>query len=216
MAEQTRRYGLRVAALLAGSTIFAMILAGPAGSETPGRTMSITTEHVAGIGTVLATSSGRTLYHFTSDPKGRATCTGGCAKVWPPLLLPKGGRIRGEHGLKGFALIHLGHGHSQVSFHGDALYRFSGDTRKGQANGQGQEGVWFAALKSGMTPAASPNAAVPATTPATTTPTTRPPTPATTTPKTTPTSTPATTPPTTTPPPTPPTTTRPPPGGYGY
>ena len=51
---------------------------------------TITTEHVPKVGTVLATSSGLTLYRYTVDPAGKATCTGACAKAWPPLLLSKG------------------------------------------------------------------------------------------------------------------------------
>jgi predicted lipoprotein with Yx(FWY)xxD motif len=209
--------------------------AGAAG--TASHSFDITTEHIPSIGTVLATASGRTLYHLTADPTGKATCQGGCAKEWPPLLLPKGDHAKGPHGLKGLGVIRESHGRQQVSFHGEALYRFAGDTKKGQAKGQGVEGTWFAVLESGAS--ASPATAVtlsPAT-PSTTTPsttkpatattqpsattqttkaptTTQPPVTKTTTAPTTPTPPPTTTPPTTPPPTTTPTTA--PPGGYGY
>jgi predicted lipoprotein with Yx(FWY)xxD motif len=114
----------------------------------------ITTEHVANVGTVLATSSGRTLYRFTVDPAGKATCTGTCAKVWPPLLLPKGvTRIKAPHGVKGLSVSRVAAGRSQVFFHNQALYSFVSDAKKGEATGQGVEKEWFAVLSDGKSSA---------------------------------------------------------------
>ena len=112
-----------------------------------GKSLVIKTEHVPAVGTVLATSSGLTLYRYTVDPAGKATCTGVCAKVWPPLLLPKGvTRIKAPHGVKGLSALRVAGGHLQVFFHREALYVFASDTKKGQATGQGVEGTWFAVL----------------------------------------------------------------------
>jgi predicted lipoprotein with Yx(FWY)xxD motif len=33
---------------------------------------------------------GLTLYYLTKDTTSSATCSGDCAKAWPPLLLPSG------------------------------------------------------------------------------------------------------------------------------
>jgi len=150
---------------------------------------------------VLTTNAGLTLYHLTSDPTGTSTCTGACAQIWLPLLLPKD-HLQGPRGLKGLSTIHVAHGCRQVAFHGAALYRYTGDTKLGQAKGQGIEGMWFAVLKSGV-PAAA-HLSTPASSPVTTTP----PSTAGTTPATTPTLIPATatTPPTMTPSTQPPTT----------
>jgi predicted lipoprotein with Yx(FWY)xxD motif len=203
-------------------------------------TLTLGSTKVASVGAVLTTSGGLTLYRFTADTSGHATCTGACAKVWPPLLVPKGDHLKGPHGLKGWSTINLGHGHRQASLNGVALYRFSGDTKKGQDKGQGVEGTWFAMLANGSSAdVTTPTTAVTPTTGATsttttqghlstpttakkTTPTTAAPTP---TPVSTPTPTPTTQPappPTTTPttqappPSTTTTTTSPPSGGYGY
>ncbi|HTU37715.1 MAG TPA: hypothetical protein VMF35_06825 [Acidimicrobiales bacterium] len=215
--------------------------AAPAGAtSTHAKTITVTTANVAHVGTVLATASGLTLYRYTNDPAGGSTCTGACAKIWPPLLAAKGSHIKGPKGVKGLSLISVGNGHWQVAFHKVALYRFEGDTKKGQAKGQSVAHEWFAVLKSGI-----PAPAAAAATPGSTTPTSAPAS-ATTQPVTpttqgshvaTPTSPPAaqqpatqsTSPPPTSPPPTspPPTTTPPtsPPtttpttmggGGYGY
>jgi predicted lipoprotein with Yx(FWY)xxD motif len=194
-------------------------------------TIHVSTATVQHVGTVLTTSSGLTLYRYTSNPVGRSVCTGACAKIWPPLTAAKGDRIAGPKGLKGLSVIDVGHGRWQVAFHDVALYRFEGDTKKGQAKGQALEGLWFAVLKSGI-PAPSANAATtPTTQPATPTTTTAPaassptrvaPSPVTTPPATTPqvTMPPATTPPSTQPPTTTPTTqpqtTTPTSGGGGY
>jgi predicted lipoprotein with Yx(FWY)xxD motif len=194
----------------------------PAGASTS-RTVTVEAAQVPKVGLVLTTSSGRTLYRFTSDPKGMSTCTGECAKVWPPLLLPKGDHLKGPHGLKGLSTIHVAHGRQQVAFDGVALYRFTGDTKAGQAKGQGVEGSWFAVLKSGIPAAAhvSTTTSPPATTTPPTTPTTTPVTSSGSAPVTTPTMAPVPSPPVTqptqpAPPPTTTPTTAPPTGGAGF
>jgi predicted lipoprotein with Yx(FWY)xxD motif len=233
-----RRGGRRSALVTAGSVAVALIAvmsalasAAPAfakGSESK-HTLVVETVKVHKIGTVLATASGFTLYRFTANSRGKSTCTGACAKVWPPLQLPKGDHIKGPHGIKGFSTIRVAHGQNQVTLDGVALYRYSGDTKKDQAKGQGVEGKWFAALPSqihSVTAKAPTTTTVPVTTGTTGTTKTTSTMPAvrTTTPATSPPTTPVTSPPTTSPPPTtaPPSTTVPtttttiPGGGYGY
>jgi predicted lipoprotein with Yx(FWY)xxD motif len=220
-AVGTRRVGgLVAAAALSGVALTgtSLVLAGPggvAGATSPHQTVHISTAKVPSVGTVLTTSAGLTLYRFANDPTGTATCTGACAKIWPPVLASKGAHIAGPKGVKGLSLIKVG-SHFQLAFHNVALYRFTGDKEKGQAKGQGVANVWFAVLRSGVpastnqpasvtpTPAATPTPATPAT-PAPTTTTSRP------APQTpmnqAPPATPPTTPPTTTPTTAPPTTT---------
>ncbi len=239
MAGGTRRgfsvmtwVGAGVAAAVLPLSLVALPPAAGA-SNSKGGSVKIGTAVIPSLGVVLTTSSGLTLYHFTADPKGKATCTGACAKVWPQLFVPKGDKVKGPKGLKGLSTIAAGHGHRQVSFDGVALYTFAGDKKKGQIHGQGVEGDWFAVLKSGVTPQAKSGAAstiAPTTTTAPPTTTTTPKSTPATVPKSvpTPTAPPAPTPttqpappPTTTPTtqPAPPPTTTPttaPSGGYGY
>jgi predicted lipoprotein with Yx(FWY)xxD motif len=214
----------------------------PASANSPGKAVTIKAVVVPKLGKVLATNAGLTLYRFSVDPAGHATCTAACAKIWPPLLLPKGvSHIKAPHGVKGLSLVRVKGGRLQVFFHHQALYTFISD-RKGQATGQGVENDWFAVLSNGKSSAlisstaTSPTSSTtpPATTatpgttaPKSTTPssastsnsstgTTMPPvTQSTTPPVTQPTSPPTTQPPstTTTQPPTTTTTTT---GGYGY
>ncbi len=189
------------------------------------KTITVSTATVPHVGTVLATASGRTLYRFTVDPAGGSKCTGACAKIWPPLLVPKGTHIKGPKGVKGLSLIKVDNGHWQVAFHNVALYRFEGDKKKGQAKGQAVAGAWFAVLKSGIPASAAhagssststsaptststqpmtsttqgSHAATPASPPASQQPATQPTAPPPTNPPTTSTTTPTTSPPTTTP-----------------
>jgi predicted lipoprotein with Yx(FWY)xxD motif len=114
------------------------------------KTVKISTAKVPGVGTVLTTASGLTLYRFTEDKPGTSMCTGACAKIWPPLLASKGAHVSGPKGVKGLAVMKVGNGHWQVAFHKIPLYRFEGDKTKGQATGQNVGKVWFAALKSGI------------------------------------------------------------------
>ena len=91
---------------------------------------------MAGVGTVLTTASGLTLYRFTEDSPGASKCTGACAKIWPPLLAAKGTHVSGPHGVKGLSLLNVGNGHWQVAFHKLPLYRFEGDKKKGRRMGR--------------------------------------------------------------------------------
>jgi predicted lipoprotein with Yx(FWY)xxD motif len=178
MARQTGRVQLKSGSRLAGGILATVALGAGSvavatlpfssnASASVKRTAAVKTlvlkkEHVAKIGTVLATSSGRTLYRWTVDPAGKATCTGACAKVWPPLLLPKGvTRVKGPSGVTGLSVARVAGGKMQVFFHHEALYGFVQDTKKGEATGQGVEGTWFAVLADGKSsaPHAAPTTA---------------------------------------------------------
>jgi predicted lipoprotein with Yx(FWY)xxD motif len=151
------------AALIAGLGVVMVWGSSSLASAAPSHTFSLGTTHVAKVGMVLTTPSGLTLYRFTDDTRGHATCTGACAKVWPPLLVPKGDHLKAAKGVTGLGGIRVGHGRVQATLHGVALYRFSGDTKRGQDKGQGIEGTWFAVLASGSgaditTPTSAPGA----------------------------------------------------------
>jgi predicted lipoprotein with Yx(FWY)xxD motif len=169
--------GTLATVVLGGAAVGAstVALCGPASAKgtASSKSLVIKTQHVASIGTVLTSSSGRTLYLYTLDPAGKVACTGACAKAWPPLLLPKGvTRIKAPHGVKGLSVVHVAAGRLQVFFHHAALYSFVSDTKKGQASGQGVENDWYAVLSNGKSsaPAAAstaPSTGAPATTPTT-------------------------------------------------
>ncbi len=94
--------------------------------------------------TILTTTKGRTLYSLSVEKNGRFVCTRSCLSVWHPLLVPAGIHPTGPVKL---GTIERPEGGTQVTYKGRPLYRFSGDAKAGQANGEGIEdvGTWHAA-----------------------------------------------------------------------
>ena len=90
---------------------------------------------------VLTNSEGMTLYYYTPDKGKTVTCTGGCAKAWPPLTLPRGmSKASGGAGVAGSYVVS-----GVVTYNGWPLYTFTGDKSASDAAGQGVGGVWFVA-----------------------------------------------------------------------
>jgi len=100
---------------------------------------------------ILVSARGLTLYHYTDEAKGKIDCSGGCAKLWPPLLVPPGARPSAGAGVVAAKLgeIRRPDGRMQVTYNGLALYRYAADTKPGQTNGQGVEHAWFAVTTAG-------------------------------------------------------------------
>jgi predicted lipoprotein with Yx(FWY)xxD motif len=107
-------------------------------------------------GTVLTDSAGKTLYHFTPDGTGAPTCTGGCSSLWPALTVPAGtAHVMGATGVSASNLgtVARADGTLQVTYKGMPLYTYTGDSKAGDANGQGFGGIWFVVTASGAAPA---------------------------------------------------------------
>jgi predicted lipoprotein with Yx(FWY)xxD motif len=88
--------------------------------------------------TVLADAKGRTVYHLKPETSHHLLCTSStCLKVWmPSTVASKTAKVKLPKGITGkITLLHRGHAY-QICLNGLPLYRFAGDGRKGQANGQ--------------------------------------------------------------------------------
>jgi predicted lipoprotein with Yx(FWY)xxD motif len=138
---------LLLAACSSGNSAYAY-----GGSSSSGSATAIGTDQVAGVGTVLDNAQGLTLYYNTREAGGTIVCTGSCATAWPPVIvtgtLPKAsGSMMGA-----FGVIGRPDGSTQLTYNGMPLYTFQGDSGPGQANGQGVQGIWFAATASGVGP----------------------------------------------------------------
>ena len=94
--------------------------------------------------TTLADMSGKTLYYFTPDTGTAIACTGQCASLWPPLLLPSG-TPGSSASLSGTLAVVAGANGRQVTYNGHPLYTFMRDEDSGDAYGQGFMGKWFVA-----------------------------------------------------------------------
>jgi predicted lipoprotein with Yx(FWY)xxD motif len=105
-----------------------------------------------GLGKILVDSRGRTLYLFKKDTRGMSRCSGSCAVNWPPLLAT--GRPLAGSGIKASKLgtTRRSEGKTQVVYNGHPLYRFIGDARPGNTNGQGLSAFgarWFVVSPAG-------------------------------------------------------------------
>lgn len=141
-------------ALIAGVTaavVLVLVAAVTAGAAPTGRSATVTTART-GLGRVVVDGRGRSLYLFEKDTRGRSACSGVCAAYWPPLLT--NGRSIAIRGAKPslLASIRRADGSRQVSYAGHPLYFFSGDTRRGQTNGEGLQDFgagWYVLMPSG-------------------------------------------------------------------
>ena len=85
----------------------------------------------------MMNQSHMTLYTHDQDSASMSTCTGPCAEVWPPALLPADAEL-GEN----YTLFARDDGSMQIAYKGRPLYLYSGDRRIGDVNGDGINGVW--------------------------------------------------------------------------
>jgi predicted lipoprotein with Yx(FWY)xxD motif len=135
----------RMTTLLAGAMGLAL-LAAAIGPTAYGAGSTVETAAVMVKGTsmkVLTDAKGMTLYYVATDTATTSSCTGGCAKIWPPLLSASAPST--EDPLPGkLGVVKTANG-SQVSYNGHPLYTYSGDSGPHQANGQGVAGKWWVA-----------------------------------------------------------------------
>lgn len=90
------------------------------------------------LGMILTGDQGRALYLFVADKGTTSTCTGDCAKEWPPLTTT-GAAVAGA-GVNA-ALLSTSprpDGTTQVTYNGHPLYYYDDDKDAGTTKGQGE------------------------------------------------------------------------------
>ena len=102
----------------------------------------VSTDRVAGLGTILVDGEGRTLYDFHQDRHTNylgtsSACYGACAESWQPLLT--GGEPKAGVGVIETKLgtLKRSDGTLQVTIYGHPLYTYEGDKEPGEASGNG-------------------------------------------------------------------------------
>jgi predicted lipoprotein with Yx(FWY)xxD motif len=115
------------------------------------RTATVQLRHTS-LGSILVSSSGRTLYEFTRDQGKKNNCAAisGCSAVWPSLTAS--GRPTAGTGVKA-SLLSTTSG-NQVTYAGHPLYTYSGDSGPGKTSYVGAKsfgGTWYAINASGST-----------------------------------------------------------------
>ncbi|MCC9016241.1 COG4315 family predicted lipoprotein [Flavobacterium lipolyticum] len=106
------------------------------------------------LGSYLSDKDGKSLYFFTTDAKGQASCTGGCEAVWPPFYIDNltAEKLSSGLTLSDFATITTTSGKKQLTYKGWPLYYYAPSVNgtntpetAGQTTGDGVGGVWFIA-----------------------------------------------------------------------
>jgi predicted lipoprotein with Yx(FWY)xxD motif len=92
------------------------------------------------LGTVLVNSQGKTLYVWAHDKGSKSTCSGMCAKYWPPVVTSGKPRAIGGARASLLGTSRRTDGRMQVTYKGHPLYTFAGDTKRGDTKGEGLTG----------------------------------------------------------------------------
>lgn len=103
------------------------------------------------IGAVLVNGEGRTLYVFVPEKGGKVKCVAGCASLWPPLLLPRGGTPATTSPVhpKLIGTVANPSGGNIITYAGWPLHTYALDATHGSYKGQGYGGQWYMISPSG-------------------------------------------------------------------
>ena len=113
----------------------------PEASQPTEATINIATDPK--LGKILVDGKGLTLYMFTKDTPDKATCTGGCAKAWPPLLTLGSPKLGPGVDSSMIGSATLPDGSKIVTYNHMPLYYFIQDKVPGDVKGQDNGNVWF-------------------------------------------------------------------------
>ena len=121
----------------------------------------ITTQSIAGTGTVLVDSTGMALYTNDMDKGSKIACTGECITEWIPVT---GAATSGDSAVQSkLGTVKRSDGSSQVTFDGLPLYTFVDDT-PGQVTGNGESDSFGGTTFTWTVASTSGSAAAPTTT----------------------------------------------------
>ena len=125
--------------------LVAVVIAGCGGGEDQATAASsgmssastVNASDAGDLGKVLVDSQGRTVYLFQKDTGSMSTCSGECARDWPPVTTS--GKPTAGDGVTASMLgtTKRSDGTTQVTYNGHPLYRYAGDANAGDTNGQG-------------------------------------------------------------------------------
>ena len=96
----------------------------------------------SGLGKILTTSNGMTVYAFTKDTGGMSACVAACAAAWPPVKVDSMTLPSGLDAAT-FKVIKRADGTFQLEAGQQPLYTYAADSAAGQTNGQGVGGLWY-------------------------------------------------------------------------
>jgi predicted lipoprotein with Yx(FWY)xxD motif len=113
----------------------------------------ISSKH-AKVGAILAAGPKRlTVYMFEADKGAASSCSGACAKAWPPVTTGSAPHVAGGAMSADLGTITRADGTKQVTYKGHPLYFFAKDGDAGDAYGQGAKAFgssWYVLRPSGV------------------------------------------------------------------
>jgi predicted lipoprotein with Yx(FWY)xxD motif len=93
---------------------------------------------------ILTTNQDFAVYYYVDDTAFTSTCTGQCAKDWPPILAPQGMMtVSSSVTLPRQLSVRQTANGAQVFYDGHALYTYAQDKQAGHATGRGQDKKWY-------------------------------------------------------------------------
>ena len=159
-ARPSRRW-LRPWRLIAIAVLIAGSLAATALATSNALTLGSASDATLGKPVVIS-PQGRTLYALSPETGKHLLCKSAeCFKVWPPVTVKSSKvKLKAGSGVQGhLGVLKRSNGILQVTLRGEPLYRFSGDSGRGQAHGQGIEsfgGKWHAVTASSSEATSTP------------------------------------------------------------
>jgi predicted lipoprotein with Yx(FWY)xxD motif len=152
----TRRNLIKSSAAIAAA---ATVLAGCGGNSTPASSQApakpdatLGVANNSNLGNLLVDSEGDTVYLFEKDTSTKSTCTGACAKSWPPVPASSKPTVADGLSASKVGTTRRSNGKLQLTYAGHPLYTFQGDSQPGDASGQGVNAFgaqWFVVSSSG-------------------------------------------------------------------
>ena len=96
----------------------------------------VSTRHTS-LGTILVTSSGKTLYLNTGDKPPHFACSGGCLAAWPPYKTSGAPKASGKAKAADLGTVKGPGGVTMVTYKGHPLYTFTSDSKSQPTSGEG-------------------------------------------------------------------------------
>jgi predicted lipoprotein with Yx(FWY)xxD motif len=92
---------------------------------------------------IITDDRGMTLYRYTPDQGKTSVCYDSCAVAWPPVLVDSLPAVADPAISQSLGLTTRNDGAAQLTFQGNPLYYYIGDTNPGDVTGEASDGVWF-------------------------------------------------------------------------
>jgi predicted lipoprotein with Yx(FWY)xxD motif len=161
-----RRYPARAAFAAAAFAVAAALVTTSLALAASGPVLRSSLNSTLGA-TVVVDAHGRTLYALSPETTHRLLCKSrACFEAWPPATVhSRAVKLVAGHGVQGhIGVLRRSDGRLQLTLRGLPLYRFSGDSAKGEANGEGIKsfgGTWHAVRAKAHESAMAPSAPAP-------------------------------------------------------